>query len=59
MDSMTPGMTKEAGATEDLKARAPMRWVGLMNCCKAQVEEIIPCGIDYDLTEMRGDPRIS
>ena len=24
-----------------LKARDPMRWVGLMNCCKAQVEEII------------------
>ncbi len=38
LDSMKPGMAKEAGATEDLKA---MRWVGLMNCCKAQVEEII------------------
>ena len=33
LDSMMPGMAKEAGATED--------WVGLMNCCKAQVEEII------------------
>ena len=41
LDSMMPGMAKEAGATEDLKARDPMRWVGLMNCCKAQVEEII------------------
>ena len=41
LDSMMPGMSKEAGATEDLKARDPMRWVGLMNCCKAQVEEII------------------
>ena len=41
LDSMMPGMAKEAGATEDLKARGPMRWVGLMNCCKAQVEEII------------------
>ena len=36
-----PGMAREAGATEELKARDPMRWVGLMNCCKAQVEEII------------------
>ena len=41
LDSMMPGMTKEAGATEDLKARDPMRWVGLMNCGKAQLEEII------------------
>ena len=41
LDSMMPGMANEAGATEDLKARDPMRWVGLMNCCKAQVEEII------------------
>ena len=38
LERMMPGMAKEAGATEDLKA---MRWVGLMNCCKAQVEEII------------------
>ncbi|WP_278831485.1 TnpV protein [Mitsuokella multacida] len=30
-----------AGVTEELKARAPMRWVGLMNTLKAQAEEII------------------
>ncbi len=41
LDSIMPGMAKEAGATEDLKARDPMRWVGLMNCCKTQVKEII------------------
>ena len=41
LDRMMPGMAKEAGATEELKSRDPMRWVGLMNCCKAQVEEII------------------
>ena len=41
LENMMPGMAKEAGATEELKARDPMRWVGLMNCCKAQVEEII------------------
>ncbi len=47
LDSMMPGMAKEAGATEDLKARDPMRWVGLMNCCKAQVEEIIFAELIY------------
>ena len=47
LDSMMPGMAKEAGATEDLKARDPMRWVGLMNCCKAQVEEIIFADLIY------------
>ena len=41
MNSMMPDMAKEAGATEELKARDPMRWVGLMNCCKFQIEEII------------------
>jgi hypothetical protein len=47
LDSMMPGMSKEAGATEDLKARNPMRWVRLMNCCKAQVEEIIFAELIY------------
>ena len=32
---------QDAGATEALKASDPMRWVGLMNACKAQAEEII------------------
>ena len=48
LDSMMPGMAKEAGATEDLKARDPMRWVGLMNNCKARVEEIIFTEIIYN-----------
>jgi len=46
-ESMMPEMAKEAGATEELKARDPMRWVGLMNCCKAQVEEIIFAELIY------------
>ena len=41
MDAMLPRMMEEAGVTEELKARDPMRWVGLMNTLKAQVEEII------------------
>ena len=34
-------MREAAGGTEELKARNPMRWVGLMNNCKARAEEII------------------
>ena len=33
LDSMMPNMAKEAGATKELKARNPLRWVGLMNNC--------------------------
>ena len=41
MDAMLPRMMEAAGVTEELKARDPMRWVGLMNTLKAQVEELI------------------
>ena len=41
LSEMMPQLAKEAGATEMLKAADPMRWVGLMNSCKAQAEEII------------------
>lgn len=41
MDTMLPRMMEAAGVTEKLKARDPMRWVGLMNTLKAQVEEIV------------------
>ncbi len=41
MDAMLPRMMEAAGVTEELKARDPMRWVGLMNTLKAQAEEII------------------
>ena len=40
MKSCTRKM-EAAGVTEELKASDPMRWVGLMNTLKAQVEEII------------------
>ena len=30
-----------AGVTEELKARDPMRWAGLMNTLKAQAEEVL------------------
>ena len=41
LDQMMPKLAKEAGATEELKASDPMKWVGLMNTCKAQAEEIL------------------
>ena len=41
MDAMLPRMMETAGVTEELKACDPMRWVGLINTLKAQVEEII------------------
>ena len=36
-----PELMKSAGITEQMKATDPMRWVGLMNTCKAQAEEVI------------------
>ena len=41
IDAMLPRMMEAAGVTEELKARDPIRWVGLMNTLKAQAEEII------------------
>ena len=41
LDQMMPQLAKDAGATEQLKASDPMRWVGLMNTCKARAEEIL------------------
>lgn len=41
LELLMPELMKDAGATEALKASDPMRWVGLMNACKAQAEEII------------------
>ena len=41
LEQMMPQLAKDAGATEDLKAHDPMKWVGLMNTCKAQAEEVI------------------
>ena len=41
LEKMMPELAKSAGVTEDLKAREPMKWAGLMNTCKAQAEEVI------------------
>ena len=41
LEQLMPQLVKDAGATEQLKASDPMKWVGLMNTCKAQAEEIL------------------
>ena len=40
-------MMGAAGVTEELKARDPLRWVGLMNTLKAQAEEIVLTELIY------------
>ena len=41
LEQMMPQLAESVGATEELKASDPMKWVGLMNTCKAQAEEIL------------------
>ena len=41
IEPMLPRIMEETGVTKELKARDPMRWVGLMNTLKAQAEEVI------------------
>ena len=48
LDTILPRMMEAAGVTEELKARDPMRWVGLMNTLKAQIEEIIVSELIYN-----------
>ena len=40
LNVLIPQIAKSAGVTEKLKETDQMKWVGLMNTCKAQVEEI-------------------
>ena len=41
MKQLLPQLMKQCGVTEQLKAGDMMKWVGLMNNCKAQAEEMI------------------
>ena len=47
LDRIMPQMAKAAGATEELKSHDQMAWVGLMNNCKAKLEEIIFSDLIY------------
>ena len=44
---LLPQMMEAAGVTEELKASDQMAWVGLMNNCRARVEEIIMADLIY------------
>ncbi len=41
-------MAHREGITEELKAADQMAWVGLMNTCKAQAEEVVLSELVYD-----------
>ena len=41
LELLTKQLSAEQGVTEELKAKAPMQWVGLMNNIRSQAEEII------------------
>jgi hypothetical protein len=41
LELIMPELAKAAKATKEPKAVEPLKWVGLMNTCKAQAEEII------------------
>ena len=41
LGTIVPALAKTAGATEAFKAADQMKWVGIMNACKAQAEEVI------------------
>ena len=47
LDVMIPQMAKEAGVTEELKIEDQLRWVGMMNVIKNQVEEIVWSEVVY------------
>ena len=47
LEQMMPELAKAAGVTEELKTSDPLRWVGLMNTCKAQAEEVILAELVY------------
>lgn len=47
LDQLIPKMAKDADVTEEMKASDPMRWIGMMNMIKAQVEEIIFSKVIY------------
>ena len=47
MDRLLPQMMEAAGVTEELKACDQMAWIGLVNSCKAKVDEIIFAELIY------------
>ena len=48
LSEMIPQMAAQTGLTEEMKARDPLAWAGLMNSLKAQAEEIILSELVYN-----------
>ena len=48
MEQLLPALAKDAGATDELKTTDQLKWVGLMNACKNQAEEIIKAELIYN-----------
>ena len=47
LELLTKQLCKEQGVTEELKEKAPMQWVGLMNNIRSQAEEVIMTELIY------------
>ncbi|MGC2873234.1 TnpV protein [Ihubacter sp. mB4P-1] len=41
LELLTKQLAAEQGVTEELKKKAPMQWLGMMNSIRSQAEEII------------------
>ena len=41
LEFLTKQLAKEQGVTEELKEKAPMQWLGMMNSIRSQAEEVI------------------
>ena len=48
LELLTKQLCKEQGVTEELKEKAPMQWVGLMNNIRSQAEEVILSELIYN-----------
>ena len=47
IERMMPELMKSAGVTEEPKRMNPLKWVGLVNACKSQAEEIVFAELVY------------
>ena len=48
LELLTKQLSLEQGVTEELKEKAPMQWVGLMNSIRSQAEEVILSELIYN-----------
>ena len=47
LELLTKQLSAEQGVTEELKEKAPMQWVGMMNNIRSQAEEVILTELIY------------